>query len=1323
VVTSKNASKLGRLTVALGLGVAVSTGHGVAAADSTDGGGTSSSNSSQSSAGSPESSAASASDAADTSSTASSAGSATESDAADSPSDNDPTAKESTGTANSGFRDATTQIVVRRDDGEAEPATPTEQPEPTSQPNPPEPTQVPPAPQTPSSDHATVSDRAQLPEVRAVAEADVTTSVVVQERSATPKAVEVEPVTNSVREPNVSARVVSVTAVAPQAPALAAPRTVLGPLTGLLAIFGLRPAVPGTPVTPIGQLVELIWVAARRVEHLLFNQAPVATSLTVNPQTVAGVITGRVNATDPDPEDHLTYTLAQGPAQGRVDLNTDGTFTYTPDAAWAHAGGGDVTFAVDVSDEGGGFHLHLFTAGHTVTVLVTLAVEKVNRAPVLGAVESTAGPTAGSIVYTVSATDPDGDPVTIVGVSSDVAKGRIVKQVDGTFLFSPDADYAHSLSATGATGAVALTFNATDGEATTSTTVTAPIAATNSAPSLAAVAAPRPDHTVVITLTASDADGDTVTVTLPVPASGTLTTADGDAAPPTLTLAVGTSATLIFVPNHVAGGSNMETLTFTAVDGHGGATTASVTATVVANQAPVFTMASTTASNGDTVITFVGSDADGDQLTLTLPDPQYGKIVYISVTGTGGASSGTSLDGFTGTKILPPGAVTGVMYYRPTSATGNPASETLTFSVSDGFGGTTSASVVAALPVNHAPEVTAIALTPQGSGDVSIMLTLNDVDRDRIEVTFPTLQYGEFVRIDITKGDGTTHQINAAGIVGALTFDAGDRLTLTYRPDRVAGQPSSETMTFVVADGNGATATATTTAIIRVPNTPPVVERVDNNLVVLDPVRGTADFRVRVSDADGDAVTVTAGNPSDTTVARNADGTYTVTWTAPAGYAHSLSRGGSLQPVGVTITVNAADALDAVTSRDVGIMINPYNRAPVVNALTVGAPLADGSVRGAVVVTDADGDAITYSGTSTKGSVTFGSGGAFTFSPSAAARATAASVNATAADKQAAITIAVDDGHGGKVTATATVDVLPAGAIVFEGAGAVDVLRLSDPTKLAVRTTNAVHIIDTSGSGTTRSVSLAGMAVQSLTVSPDGAYVYVGTYQSNSEGRAEPIVKIDTRTGVGTTIGQVQQPSAMATSADGRTVYVTNQQSGTVSAIDTVTGSTTVINTGLQTDALAVLGSKLYVGSVINDLRVWDLTQNKLTVVQTGPNGTFASTQRIAAGSGFVYVTDRDNNAVVVVNATTNTVVRTVTLPSAPTSIVTTADGAVAFVASRSAGTVSMIGTDTSSVLKSIAVGAGSTAVQLSADGATLYVVTQSRVEMYRVAELYPTRV
>lgn len=96
---------------------------------------------------------------------------------------------------------------------------------------------------------------------------------------------------------------------------------------------------------PVTALSEFLSGALLLVRRTFFDQAP-----TLNPQQltgqVSGPITGTIGAVDPE-NDPITYSVVQGPQNGTLTINPDGTFSYTPGADFA---GRDV-FIVAASDK------------------------------------------------------------------------------------------------------------------------------------------------------------------------------------------------------------------------------------------------------------------------------------------------------------------------------------------------------------------------------------------------------------------------------------------------------------------------------------------------------------------------------------------------------------------------------------------------------------------------------------------------------------------------------------------------------------------------------------------------------------------------------------------------------------------------------------------------------------------------------------------------------------------------------------------------------------------------------------------------------------
>jgi VCBS repeat-containing protein len=245
--------------------------------------------------------------------------------------------------------------------------------------------------------------------------------------------------------------------VAPAAAALVAPAapdpvadsvaaTFLSPFINAVnsIVSGLARTVLETVVPePAGPQTPLLWAvlafARREIENRLFNLTPVINP-TQTSQSEDGVITGTI-AEDPD-GDPLVITVVRPPEHGTVVINDDGTYTYTPDPAFAHTGSQD-SFAVTVVDAG--LHLHspldFFVNVIAPSAEVPIDILAVNRAPIAG--NQTVVVDEDGVVdidVLADAQDTDGDPLTpqLVGAP---AHGTATLNADGTFTYTPDANY------------------------------------------------------------------------------------------------------------------------------------------------------------------------------------------------------------------------------------------------------------------------------------------------------------------------------------------------------------------------------------------------------------------------------------------------------------------------------------------------------------------------------------------------------------------------------------------------------------------------------------------------------------------------------------------------------------------------------------------------------------------------------------------------------------------------------------------------------------------------------------------------------------------
>ena len=150
------------------------------------------------------------------------------------------------------------------------------------------------------------------------------------------------------------------------------------------------------------------------------------------------VITGSVTGVDID-GDALTFDLVSGASNGTVTLNANGSYSYQPNLNFN--GTDSFTFVANDGD--------LTSAVQTVTI----TVNPVNDAPVADALQ-VSGDEDTVINGNVTGSDVDGDDLTY-SVVSGPANGSVSMNDDGTFSYTPDANY---------NGGDSFTFVANDGE-------------------------------------------------------------------------------------------------------------------------------------------------------------------------------------------------------------------------------------------------------------------------------------------------------------------------------------------------------------------------------------------------------------------------------------------------------------------------------------------------------------------------------------------------------------------------------------------------------------------------------------------------------------------------------------------------------------------------------------------------------------------------------------------------------------------------------------------------------------------------------------------
>jgi VCBS repeat-containing protein len=221
-------------------------------------------------------------------------------------------------------------------------------------------------------------------------------------------------------------------------------------------------------------------------------------------------------------------------------------------------------------------------------------------------------------------------------------------------------------------------------------------------------------------------------------------------------------------------------------------------------------------------------------------------------------------------------------------------------------------------------------------------------------------------------------------------------------------------------------------------NKPPTLAPVQHSE---DPVTGVVTGGLHGVDGPAGGLAYAVSQPDNAVVRVNPDGTFTVTpdantahlggavsftVTADNGRAYRLPGFlGRIQSVihsyAQYFGLSGSDTTTTVVTVDVASI----NKAPTITGSSVGTAAADGTVAGQIQATDPNRDSLHFSGSSTSalgGVVTVGSGGSFTYAPTAQIRHAAAADNAARTDS---FSVTVSDGYGGSATQTITVPVSP----------------------------------------------------------------------------------------------------------------------------------------------------------------------------------------------------------------------------------------------------------------------------------------------------------
>ena len=233
------------------------------------------------------------------------------------------------------------------------------------------------------------------------------------------------------------------------------------------------------------------------LQHALFNKTPTANPVQAPGYSATGVITGNLNATDPN-GDVLTYTVTQQPTRGTVVLNSDGSYAYSPPEFLANGSGGPDHFLVSVDDSTayrttgiagailGLVHSLAQAIGlsgadtKTVTVAVTDPGTPISGTPVVDV--PSWGQTTGAVLVTAVFADPTGPDLTysnhLTYSAPTTSTGGGSVAYDSSSPNQPYFKYTPSaaqIEAATSTSTDTFTITASNGWHTATQTVTVPI--------------------------------------------------------------------------------------------------------------------------------------------------------------------------------------------------------------------------------------------------------------------------------------------------------------------------------------------------------------------------------------------------------------------------------------------------------------------------------------------------------------------------------------------------------------------------------------------------------------------------------------------------------------------------------------------------------------------------------------------------------------------------------------------------------------------------------------------------------------------------------
>ncbi|WP_461205011.1 Ig-like domain-containing protein [Clostridium sp. DL1XJH146] len=481
-------------------------------------------------------------------------------------------------------------------------------------------------------------------------------------------------------------------------------------------------------------------------------------------------------------------------------------------------------------------------------------------------------------------TDIDGDTLSIhsVFLSGD---GTVEKETDpvtgaetGKLIYNPGENF---------NGQQSIIYQVSDGKTSSMARAIVTVKPVNDAPIAmndAFTVEEDSEHNVFdVLVNDTDIDGDTLSI------DSAFTSADGTVEKETDSVTGAETGKLIYNPAENFHGE--EIITYTISDGNGGTSTGNITVTVNSvNDAPIavddaFTVEEDSVDNVFAVL-INDTDVDGDTLAID------------SVTTSEDGTVEKEIDSVTGVE-------TGKLIYKP--AANYIDIEIITYTISDGNGGTSTANVTITInSVNDDPIAMNDAFTVEEDSENNVLAVLvNDTDID-----------GDTLSIDSasTSADGTVEK-EIDSVTGAETGK------LIYKP--AANFHGEETITYTISDGNGGTSTVNITVTVNSVNDAPIA--VDDAFTVEeDSVDNVFAVLINDTDVDGDTLAIDSVTTSeDGTVEKEID---SVTGAETGKLIYNPAENFHGEEI---ITYTISDGNGGTSTGNITVTVNSVNDAPI----------------------------------------------------------------------------------------------------------------------------------------------------------------------------------------------------------------------------------------------------------------------------------------------------------------------------------------------------------------------------------------------------------